>query len=178
MDADALLKQVTIPEPCPADWDAMPGGDRARSCSACGQEVHDFEALTADEAASLLVETGGHLCGRVARDEEGRVVTSEAPATPGGRGRVRFRLRSLMILIAGVAAAFGLERFIERLIASGELKVPGRSTVTVGRICLPPPAALREPPARRTSSSMRNNIRPAEHRDIMGGVASATPPIG
>ena len=67
MDADELLKQVTIPSSCPAKWESMTGDDRIRSCASCGKDVHDFAALTPDEIAALLTRRGGDLCGRIAR---------------------------------------------------------------------------------------------------------------
>lgn len=107
----------------------MPGEDRVRSCPACRNEVHNFEALTAKEVASLITARGYDLSDRLLRGEDGRILTAE------GTQRARhsaFRLRSLMIMIARIAAALGPARFM------------GQSTVTAGQICRPPPAT---PPA-------------------------------
>jgi hypothetical protein len=134
MRADELLRQVTIPSPCPADWDSMPGDDRVRSCPTCGKSVTNFEALTQEEAASLLAAGGEDLCGRIVRRKDGTVLTSGGGAArQSTRGRVRFRLRSLMAAIAWIAAALGLMRFIM-----------DHATVTAGRICSP---RLAMPPA-------------------------------
>src|SRR4051794_22432077 len=76
MDADELLRQVTIPSPCPARWGSMPGDDRVRSCPACRKEVRNFEALAAEEVASLITARGNDLCGRLVRGGDGRILTA------------------------------------------------------------------------------------------------------
>src|SRR5689334_3917899 len=76
MDANDLPRQVTIPLPCTADRDAMPGDDRVRFCSVRGMEVHNLEARTQEEATSLIAARGDDLCGRIRRDEDGAILTA------------------------------------------------------------------------------------------------------
>ena len=48
MDADSLLEQFTISNPCPMSWDDMDGDSRTRFCTACAKHVHDLSAVTAE----------------------------------------------------------------------------------------------------------------------------------
>jgi hypothetical protein len=139
MDAHELLKRVTIPSPCPAKWESMPGGDRVRSCSACGKQVYNFEALTSDEAASLIATRGEDLCGRFTRAADGAIITSQsASSRRPTMGGPRFHIRSLMALIAGIAAALGLAKVLSP--TSESTRFQGR-IVFVRPICEVPPAA-------------------------------------
>jgi hypothetical protein len=137
MDADDLLKQVAIPSPCTADWDAMPGDDRTRSCRVCGKPVHDIQVMTAEEAASVLAAPGGGACCRITKTRDGTVLT--AGQRVSGRpsvGRFKVRLASLMAVIAGIAAALGLVR----------AAMEEESTVTMGAPCMPAQSATVSPP--------------------------------
>ena len=101
MSPDEALKQITIPTPCPADWDRMDGDRHARHCSACNKSVTNLAALTDAEAASLVASRGGSLCARIIRRKDGTIVTRPA----------RFGIRSLMAWVAWTAAILGLVRF-------------------------------------------------------------------
>jgi hypothetical protein len=98
-----ILKQITIPTPCHANWDAMTGDNRTRFCQECGKSVVNLAALTEEEATSL-VEQGDDLCAQVTRRKDGTVVTKSTT----------YRIRSLMMVIAWVAGALGLFRFINQ----------------------------------------------------------------
>ena len=50
-------KDVEIPEPCHADWDAMRPEDRGRFCFECQTRVHDLSAMTEAEAEAFLERT-------------------------------------------------------------------------------------------------------------------------
>jgi hypothetical protein len=128
MDADELLKRVTIVSPCEANWAAMNGDDRVRSCSACGKEVYNFEALTAQDAASLVVSRDGNVCGRILRRSDGTIAT--ATASSRRRGPFSLTIGSLMATIAAIAAYLGLLRLL-----------PPPSTRSFGGLSITPPQA-------------------------------------
>jgi hypothetical protein len=111
MDANTLLSQMEIPEPCPMDWDAMRGDSRARYCESCGKHVHDLTAMHSDEAAALLQGSAASICGRVFKDADGSLSTSafDGPIQPAARPW-QFQIRTLMGLIAGVATVLGFAR--------------------------------------------------------------------
>jgi hypothetical protein len=113
-----ILKQITIPTPCPANWDSMTGDDRTRFCQECGKSVVNLSALTEEEASSLVAERGHDLCAQVTRRKDGSAVTAKPHA--------RFGIRSLMIVIAWIAGALGFFKYIEN------------QSVILGRMSLAP----------------------------------------
>jgi hypothetical protein len=137
MDADERLKQVTIPSPCTADWDAMSGDDRIRHCQACGKPVHNLRAMSTEEAASILATWGDDACCRITKNPDGTVLTAGQGASgQSSAGGLRFRLGTLMAVIAGIAAALGLLR----------AAMHEEPAVTMGMPCLPAQSATATPP--------------------------------
>jgi hypothetical protein len=113
MDANELLTQITIPEPCSMDWETMRGDERTRHCEACGKHVHDLTKMKPAEAAALLEGTAANkgLCGRVYERPDGTLVITGAPASlPATASPFQFRIRTIMAVIAGVAALLGIAR--------------------------------------------------------------------
>lgn len=74
-----ILDNIRIASPCSADWSAMVGDDRSRFCGSCQKHVYNLSAMTADEAAQLIREREGNLCGRLFRRADGTVLTSDCP---------------------------------------------------------------------------------------------------
>jgi hypothetical protein len=69
--------QIRIASPCSADWDAMPGDGRVRSCGDCKKNVYNISELTEAEIAALVVEREGKLCVRFYRRRDGSVLTAD-----------------------------------------------------------------------------------------------------
>jgi hypothetical protein len=141
MKTGEFLKQVTIPSPCRENWDSMTGDNRTRFCQNCGKSAFNLAAMTHDEAASLVAEQGHDLCAQVTRRKDGSVVTAKLPPS-----KLRFGIRSLMIAIAGVAAALGFFKF---LIES--------TSVVAGKVCLPPPPAPASAPSADLVDDLAND---------------------
>jgi len=53
-----LLAAVRVASPCSADWSAMTGDDRVRSCGACQQMVYHLSGMTRAEAEALITRCG------------------------------------------------------------------------------------------------------------------------
>jgi hypothetical protein len=123
MTPDELLAQMTIPTPCTANWDEMEGDRRSRFCRDCGKTVFDLKEMNEVEVVSLLKECDDDFCGRITRRKNGKVVTRPT------LGRFRFTIRSMLTLVAYVAAMLGFVRFI------------ATSSVTAGTIRIRPTAA-------------------------------------
>ncbi|MBX3097422.1 MAG: hypothetical protein KF812_11215 [Fimbriimonadaceae bacterium] len=70
------LRQLRINQPCPEDWDAMEGDERRRFCSGCGCYVNNLSEMSADEAESLLQQTG-RVCTRVLTDPRRGILTKD-----------------------------------------------------------------------------------------------------
>lgn len=79
-----ILELITIPSPCSNKWEEMTGDDRVRHCGECGKNVYDLSALTRKQAAALIAEKEGKLCGRLYRRPDGTLSTGECrpPAPP------------------------------------------------------------------------------------------------
>lgn len=76
-----VLDRIEIASPCPARWEEMEGDDRSRFCAECGLHVHNFAAMTREEANDFLAQRqpGEHLCGQITRTTDGRIVTADDP---------------------------------------------------------------------------------------------------
>jgi hypothetical protein len=98
-----LLDRVAIASPCPADWNAMVGDDRARFCSQCEKHVYNIASMTSEEAEAFLRGAGGEACLRLYRRPDGTVLTSDCPV---GVRRKR-RRRAIASLVGGTMVSAG-----------------------------------------------------------------------
>jgi hypothetical protein len=71
------LRALRIAEPCPENWDAMSGDERARFCARCELSVTNLTELRRAEAEALLSQRtpGQRVCVRVTRDAQQNVIT-------------------------------------------------------------------------------------------------------
>ena len=140
----AVLDHLRIDTPCPVAWEGMPGDDRTRHCRACDHPVHDVSALTAAEAAALLV---GSItpCVRVHRRADGSVVTRDSAAGRALRvRRVATRILLTAASWAGLAVFTGCRE--ERRVMMGtpayKIEEPAPQLPEA-----PPPRPVTRPPA-------------------------------
>jgi hypothetical protein len=112
MDAEQLLSQIVIPTPCPMDWNLMEGNDRVRFCGQCHKSVYNLSTMTSQEAADLIREQYGELCGRLYQRPDGSIVTADCALTETRPRRFQFHLRSIMATIAAVATVLGLTKLL------------------------------------------------------------------
>lgn len=73
--AKNFLNNVTIPTPCPADWDSMIGNDQVRFCKHCSLDVHNLSQMTRAKAERLVARSNGRLCVRYHHDPNGQPLT-------------------------------------------------------------------------------------------------------
>ena len=66
-------KQLSVPEPCGADWDQMEASGNRRHCSECDRHVHDLSALS-EAAADALLATTPDLCVRYSESAAGEIL--------------------------------------------------------------------------------------------------------
>lgn len=79
MSDEALLQNVRVASPCSVNWDAMPGGERVRSCAQCNHKVYNLSEMPAADAAQLLRASEGRICVRFYRRSDGTVMTKDCP---------------------------------------------------------------------------------------------------
>ena len=97
------LRGLRVARPCAADWAAMPGTDRVRTCGACALHVYNLSELTAREARSLIRQHDGRLCVRLYRRADGTVLTRDCPE--GVADAASERRRGALVAL-GLAALF------------------------------------------------------------------------
>jgi hypothetical protein len=97
-----LLGHVRIAEPCTANWDTMPGDERARYCAQCRLNVYNLSGMSRDEAEALVREKEGRLCVRFYRRRDGTILTDNCPV---GLRRAR---RCLAMRLSWVGALLGV----------------------------------------------------------------------
>ncbi|HEV7680994.1 MAG TPA: ankyrin repeat domain-containing protein [Pyrinomonadaceae bacterium] len=73
--AKNFLNNLTIPSPCPADWDSMIGNDQVRFCKHCSLDVHNLSQMTRAKAERLVAQSNGRLCVRYHRSSTGQPLT-------------------------------------------------------------------------------------------------------
>jgi hypothetical protein len=132
MDDHHTLDDMFIPEPCPMNWAGMSGDDRVRSCDVCGKHVYNLTAMSQADADALVQAHGGELCGRAFRRPDGTLTIEEAYLQPRPQNAFQFTIRSLMALVAGVAAILG----VARLFAQHEKPSPPPPTTPLNQFVM------------------------------------------
>lgn len=166
-----LLDRVQIATPCTARWEDMAGDDKIRHCAQCNLKVHNFSAMTTDEAESLLrahfgeggAGKDGRLCGGWYRRTDGTAIMADCPVglakvkAAGKRLVVGLCALSGLTAILGVIAAHGAQlvedgneegRRVQYMAPFARLSewLRPRAQVLGGVICIPPP-----PPAQQSA---------------------------
>ncbi len=159
------LRNVRVASPCPADWDSMIGGDRARFCGQCELNVYNLSSMSTLEAESLIARTEGRLCVRYYRRRDGSIITQDCPlglrALKQRASKIKRAVASLVLgFFAGLGFNFTANQFGGFLLDSagpwgrhgatmGVIAAPRIQPheVIMGKMALPPHSA----PAKRSS---------------------------
>ncbi len=75
MAPKTFLKNITVPSPCKADWNAMIGNDQIRFCQHCSLDVHNLSLMSRHQAERLVANSKGRLCIRYLRNPAGGLAT-------------------------------------------------------------------------------------------------------
>ncbi|MEK6335303.1 MAG: hypothetical protein AABM67_10155 [Acidobacteriota bacterium] len=135
------LDKVSVAAPCPADWEAMVGGDRVRFCGQCELNVYNLTAMTRDEAESLITRTEGRLCLRFYRRKDGSIITEDCPVGLRALKRHARRIKqavaaSVLAFLTGIGAN-GAANKIGALLSNSP-KPWGSAGRTLGVMAMPP----------------------------------------
>ena len=88
--------QITIPEPCPEQWQHLEPRPGGRFCGACEQLVVDFTRMSDRELLAYFKNHSGNVCGNFHPGQTDRVIAPrEAP-------QKRFPLPRLVAAVAGL----------------------------------------------------------------------------
>src|SRR5215475_12685778 len=68
------VRELTIANPRRESCGAMAGGETERFCAVCNRSVYDLSMLTRRQAAELLDNNAGKVCGRINYDERGNQI--------------------------------------------------------------------------------------------------------
>lgn len=137
--------KIEVASPCAERWDRMKGDNRSRFCGRCRLNVYNLSAMSRPEVDYLMIRTGGRLCVRFYRRQDGTVLLQDCPV-----GRARKLIRRALIVagallvgvIALVAAGSDGSRptYPEWLQAMLDWFNPPKPPVLMGMPCvLPPP---------------------------------------
>ncbi|RQO30425.1 hypothetical protein DBR32_12735 [Taibaiella sp. KBW10] len=64
--------QMSIPEPCTENWEAMLPEDKGKYCMACQKSVIDFTGMNDRQIIEILANHEGELCGRIKASQQHR----------------------------------------------------------------------------------------------------------
>jgi len=174
MSSRKALNVIEVRKPCPADWDAMRGDDRARFCTHCQKNVYNLAGMSADEAQALICRSAGNLCARFARSETGDVLTLEYQPIKR-RSRLRWVLLGIGALLTSAASvvAFVLDRPAApiKTAALEIIRLPAppatRPTYIMGDVCVSLPPA----PVPQQQATDKAALR---WRDLLSGKAEGS----
>jgi hypothetical protein len=125
-----LAAAMRVATPCSADWAAMSGDDRVRSCGACQQMVYNLSDMTRAEAEALVVEREGKLCVRYFRRTDGTILFADCSV---GVWRGRHRRIFAAALGVGIASA-AIGHHMQIVAESRPLAINGSYDAVMGEI--------------------------------------------
>lgn len=165
-----LLDRVKIASPCTARWEDMTGDEKIRHCAPCNLKVHNFSAMTRDEAERLLARHfapegeafGTRVCAGWYKRADGTAILADCPVglaklkTQSRRALARVAaLCGLTSLVGVVAAQIQAEdpsepraRWLRPFeVAAAWLRPEPIQPMTAGVMICPPPLPTPEPGA-------------------------------
>lgn len=99
------LNNLNVATPCPKAWADMVGDDRVRFCDQCSLSVYNLAELTEKETQSLILSSGGRLCGRLYRRPDGTVLTKDCPVgLQALRKRISRRTAAVFATLLGLSS--------------------------------------------------------------------------
>ena len=146
------LKQISVPRPCPARWDAMEGDAQTRFCTGCRKNVYNLSEMSRREGEELLTRTDAQVCVFFFPDADGTPLPREdvpADVPLASRPRPSVWRRAWAAALSGLAAV--------------ALSVLGGSAQAAS-------------PLSHGSTASDHHARPGVRRRLMGKVVRRVPP--
>lgn len=124
------LKQISVPTPCPAQWDAMQGDAQTRFCTGCRKDVFNLSEMSRREGEDLLTRTDAQVCVFFYPDADGAPLPREDVPSDFP---LASRPRPVVWRRAWAAALSGLAAVALVLLGGGAQAVPhGKPTPSHG----------------------------------------------
>ncbi|MGH7130714.1 MAG: hypothetical protein ACREJO_02065 [Phycisphaerales bacterium] len=178
-----LLERAKVAAPCPAKWEDMTGDNKVRHCALCNLNVHNFSAMSRDEAELLLtrhfnpdgsaIAGAGRVCGGFYRRADGTHLLQDCPTGLAAlRAKVRWawlRLAAAIGLVSSAALAIdGAER--SQAQRNPAAMLPGAVAVS------PPPPGLKQHQPFRFAWAMLKPTAPTPVTTMVRGEIYVPPP--
>lgn len=142
-----LLDRARVAAPCPAKWEDMTGDDKIRHCALCNLNVHNFSAMSRNEAEAILarhfnpdgspIASAGRVCGGFFRRADGTYLLQDCPtglaALKTAVRRTWLRLAAAIGLIGAAAVAVQGQERAETQRRNRILDVSGKISVSASR---------------------------------------------
>jgi hypothetical protein len=101
--------QISIPEPCHENWEAMTVVEKGKFCAACQKVVTDFTQME-DEEIVRLMQQGNGLCGRFRNEQLNRPLQMPLPRVKRFFTPLYQRIAASLLIVA----AFGEKTFAQQ----------------------------------------------------------------
>lgn len=88
--------KISVPQPCPQDWQGMQPDEKGRYCLSCRKSVVDFTTMTDQEVYLHLAQSSGNVCGRL---RPAQLKKYAAPSVPAQTSPWRLYLASVLTLM-------------------------------------------------------------------------------
>lgn len=69
------LENVTVENPCSAEWDEMKGNEEVRLCGQCRHNIHNISEMPKRRALKVLNQKAEVVCIAYQTDEKNRIIT-------------------------------------------------------------------------------------------------------
>lgn len=99
------LDNLHIATPCRADWERMDWEDaegRIRFCRTCEKNVYNISLMSREEALDLIRAKEGQLCLRLAKRQDGTLITNDCPVGQNKRQTKRRFMAIFSTFLLGV----------------------------------------------------------------------------
>jgi hypothetical protein len=89
--------QLSIPEPCHENWDAMTPSEQGRFCSSCQKQVVDFSLMSDRQIIAYFKQPRGSVCGRLHEDQLNRNIETPKKRLPWIKYFFQFALPAFLV---------------------------------------------------------------------------------
>ena len=180
-----LLERARVAAPCPAKWEDMTGNNKIRHCALCNLNVHNFSAMSREEAEGILarhfnpdgsvIASAGRVCGGFYRRADGTYLLQDCPT---GLAAIRVRVRNAWLRVAAAIGLIGSAALaIDSVDHPERARRPGQLEALGKIAAVPPPVALKvNQPFRSAWALLRPPTQQIRGQVMVAGSICIPPP--